>query len=195
MTEYLNIVKGTKKRTFHYSVFLEKSEIEKYLKFQFGRIHFAQWKFETPNGRKENLQNEKRYLQNEVKRNQGNESKKKETETQLFELTTNAINKLKEINLKYKNSKVLKINIEAGGCSGFQYTFSLVDKKEIDKEEIVIGYDKECKIIINKVTVDILKNSKVDYVKDLLGNRFVIENIPNISTKCSCGNSFDLNMN
>ncbi|SOV10526.1 iron-sulfur assembly protein, putative [Plasmodium sp. gorilla clade G2] len=115
----------------------------------------------------------------------------KKNEEPIIQLTNDAINKMKEINLKYKNSKALKVCVEAGGCSGFQYSFSLIDKNKIkDKEQIV--YDKDCVVVIDKQVIDILKNSKIHYINNLISKKFTIENIPNISSKCSCGNSFDI---
>ncbi|SOV10349.1 iron-sulfur assembly protein, putative [Plasmodium gaboni] len=115
----------------------------------------------------------------------------KKNEEPIIQLTNDAINKMKEINLKYKNSKALKVCVEAGGCSGFQYSFSLIDKNKIkDKEQIV--YDKDCIVVIDKQVIDILKNSKIHYINNLISKKFTIENIQNISSKCSCGNSFDI---
>ncbi|SOV73688.1 iron-sulfur assembly protein, putative [Plasmodium sp. gorilla clade G3] len=115
----------------------------------------------------------------------------KKNKEPIIQLTNEAINKMKEINLKYKNSKALKVCVEAGGCSGFQYSFSLIDKNNIkDKEQIV--YDKDCIVVIDKQVIDILKNSKIHYINNLISKKFTIENIQNISSKCSCGNSFDI---
>ncbi|CDO62302.1 iron-sulfur assembly protein, putative [Plasmodium reichenowi] len=115
----------------------------------------------------------------------------KKNKEPIIQLTNDAINKMKEINLKYKNSKALKVCVEAGGCSGFQYSFSLIDKNKIkDKEQIV--YDKDCIVVIDKQVIDILKNSKIHYINNLISKKFTIENIRNISSKCSCGNSFDI---
>ncbi|KAI4840463.1 iron-sulfur assembly protein [Plasmodium brasilianum] len=121
------------------------------------------------------------------------EDKKKEEKVreQILHLSNDAINKMKEVNSKYKNSKALKVCVEAGGCSGFQYSFSLIDKNEI-KERDVIVYNKECVVIIDKHAVDILRNSKIHYTNNLISKKFTIENIQNISSKCSCGNSFDI---
>ncbi|CRG95403.1 iron-sulfur assembly protein, putative [Plasmodium gallinaceum] len=119
--------------------------------------------------------------------------KNKNVKDKILHLSNDAINKMKEINLKYKNSKALKICVEAGGCSGFKYSFSLIDKNQI-KEKDVIVYDKECVITIDKEAVEILRNSKIHYTSNLISKKFTIENIQNVSSKCSCGNSFDINL-
>ncbi|GAW79542.1 iron-sulfur cluster assembly accessory protein [Plasmodium gonderi] len=111
---------------------------------------------------------------------------------EIIELTQDAINKMKQVNLKYKNSKALKVSVEAGGCSGFQYSFSLMDKNNIKEKDLIV-YDKECIVIIDKQAAEILRNSRIHYTNNLISKKFIIENIQNISSKCSCGNSFDVN--
>ncbi|CXH93122.1 iron-sulfur assembly protein, putative [Plasmodium berghei] len=120
-----------------------------------------------------------------------NENKEILMKNPILYVSSEAINKMKEINKQYENKKALKIQVEAGGCSGFQYFFSLTDKHNINENDI-IAYDKEFVIVINKEACDILKNSKIHYLSNLISKKFVIENIQNISSKCSCGNSFDI---
>ncbi|GAB65028.1 iron-sulfur cluster assembly accessory protein [Plasmodium cynomolgi strain B] len=120
------------------------------------------------------------------------ENTKPNTTNQIIHLTSDAINKMKQINLKYKNSKALKVSVEAGGCSGFQYSFSLIDKTNIQEKDLVV-YNRECLVVIDKGAAEILRNSKIDYTNNLIAKKFVIENIQNLS-KCSCGNSFDVKL-
>ncbi|EUD66842.1 hypothetical protein C922_02827 [Plasmodium inui San Antonio 1] len=121
------------------------------------------------------------------------ESTESNTTNQIIQLTSDAINKMKQINLKYKNSKALKVSVEAGGCSGFQYSFSLIDKTNIQEKELVV-YNRECLVVIDKGAAEMLRNSKIDYTNNLIAKKFVLENIPNLSSKCSCGNSFDVKL-
>ncbi|CRG98798.1 iron-sulfur assembly protein, putative [Plasmodium relictum] len=137
-------------------------------------------------------------VESENKRNNFKEiiiesEKEKNIKDKILHLSNDAINKMNEINLKYKNSKALKVNVEAGGCSGFKYSFSLIDKNKIKEKDVVV-YDKECVVLIDKEAVGILRNSKIHYTNNLISKKFIIENIQNISSKCSCGNSFDINL-
>ncbi|KNA01464.1 iron-sulfur cluster assembly accessory protein [Plasmodium vivax North Korean] len=115
------------------------------------------------------------------------------TGEQIIHLTSDAMNKMKQINLKYKNSKALKVSVEAGGCSGFQYSFALIDKKNIQEKDLVV-YNRECLVVIDKGAAEMLRNSKIDYTNSLIAKKFVLENIQNLSSKCSCGNSFDVKL-
>ncbi|CAA9986779.1 iron-sulfur assembly protein, putative [Plasmodium knowlesi strain H] len=132
-------------------------------------------------------------------KNMSNSSSPKEENTpqnttkQIIDLSNDAINKMKQINLKYKNSKALKVSVEAGGCSGFQYSFSLIDKTNIQEKDLV-AYNRECLVVIDKGAAEMLKNSKIDYTNNLIAKKFVLENIQNLSSKCSCGNSFDIKL-
>jgi iron-sulfur cluster assembly accessory protein len=94
---------------------------------------------------------------------------------------------IKQINLllsqKDKGS-FFRIAIKGGGCSGFQYDFS-VDKKA---QEDDLKFEN---ILIDKTSADMLKGSEVDYVSELIGNSFKISN-PKSKSSCGCGVSFSL---
>jgi len=96
-------------------------------------------------------------------------------------------NAIKQINLllstKDKGS-FFRIAIKGGGCSGFQYDFSF-DKKPQNED---LKYEN---ILIDKASADLLKGSEIDYVKDLIGNSFKINN-PQTKSSCGCGVSFSL---
>ena len=96
-------------------------------------------------------------------------------------------NAIKQINLllstKDKGS-FFRIAIKGGGCSGFQYDFSF--DKEPQNEDL-----KYENILIDKASADLLKGSEIDYVKELIGNSFKINN-PQTKSSCGCGVSFSL---
>ena len=96
-------------------------------------------------------------------------------------------NAIKQINLllstKDKGS-FFRIAIKGGGCSGFQYDFSF-DKKSQNED---LKYEN---ILIDKASADLLKGSEIDYVKELIGNSFKINN-PQTKSSCGCGVSFYL---
>ena len=77
-----------------------------------------------------------------------------------------------------------RIAIKGGGCSGFQYDFSFDNKANND--DLSHG-----NILIDKQSADLLKDSEVDYVKELIGDSFKISN-PQSKSSCGCGVSFSL---
>ena len=87
------------------------------------------------------------------------------------------------ITTKHKGS-FFRIAIKGGGCSGFQYDFSF--DKEPKNEDL-----KYENILIDKTSADLLKGSEIDYVQELMGNSFKINN-PQTKSSCGCGVSFSL---
>ncbi len=82
----------------------------------------------------------------------------------------------------------LRVYITGGGCSGFQYGFTF-DESQADDDTIV---EKEgVKLLIDPMSFQYLVGAKIDYLEDLQGARFVIEN-PNAATTCGCGSSFSV---
>ena len=94
----------------------------------------------------------------------------------------------KQINdlIKRENKKALKIKILEGGCAGFSYDFSIVDKKESGDIEIL---KNNVKVYVNKENFAKIKGSRIDFVVGLQGAGIKIDN-PNAKANCGCGNSF-----
>ena len=101
-------------------------------------------------------------------------------------VTNRAFKRLSEINAG-NEGKALRIAVEGGGCSGFQYEISLSDPTE---EDLVIEGGGE-KVIIDTASLPFLENAIIDYADELIGARFVIEN-PNATSSCGCGTSFSI---
>ncbi|MDG1154665.1 MAG: iron-sulfur cluster assembly accessory protein [Paracoccaceae bacterium] len=101
-------------------------------------------------------------------------------------VTNRAFKRLNEINAG-NEGKALRIAVEGGGCSGFQYEISLGNPTE---EDLVIEGDGE-KVIIDAASLPFLENAIIDYADELIGARFVIEN-PNATSSCGCGTSFSI---
>ena len=94
---------------------------------------------------------------------------------------------IKQINhlLESKNKgSFFRIAIKGGGCSGFQYDFSF----DIKAEEDDLRHEN---ILIDKASADLLKGSEIDYVEELIGDSFRINN-PKSKSSCGCGDSFSL---
>lgn len=90
----------------------------------------------------------------------------------------------KEIQMVLDESKekFLRISIQGGGCSGFNYVFDFAQNKEEDDFEFG-------RVLVDSMSMNYLQGAKVDYVDDLMGSSFNIEN-PNAQTTCGCGSSF-----
>jgi len=81
---------------------------------------------------------------------------------------------------------LLRVAVDGGGCSGFQYRFELVDGPEAD--DLVVRRDGQA-VVIDPVSIPFLKDSEIAFVDELAGAQFVIRN-PNAASSCGCGVSF-----
>lgn len=80
----------------------------------------------------------------------------------------------------------LRISVSGGGCSGFQYNFDIAEKTETD--DLILAQDA-ARIAIDAVALDFLKGARIDFVDDLMGSSFRVDN-PNATASCGCGTSF-----
>jgi len=101
-----------------------------------------------------------------------------------IKFTDKAIKQINHLLSQKNKGSFFRIAIKGGGCSGFQYDFS-VDKKP---QEDDLKFEN---ILIDKTSADMLKGSEVDYVTELIGNSFKISN-PKSKSSCGCGVSFSL---
>lgn len=83
---------------------------------------------------------------------------------------------------------ILRLSVEGGGCSGFQYKFGLADAADAD--DLVIETDG-VKLVVDPVSLDLVSGCVVDYVESLGGAAFKVEN-PNATAGCGCGSSFSV---
>ena len=101
-----------------------------------------------------------------------------------IKFTDKAINQINHLLSSKEKGSFFRIAIKGGGCSGFQYDFSY-DKSQND--------DDLCheNILIDKTSAYLLKGSEIDFVKELIGDSFKINN-PQSKSSCGCGVSFSL---
>lgn len=102
-------------------------------------------------------------------------------------VTDRAYARLKEICGATGEVKALRVAVEGGGCSGFQYDIRLDDPAA---DDLVLEKDG-AKVLVDAVSLPFLQNAVIDFSEELIGARFVIEN-PNASSSCGCGTSFSI---
>lgn len=83
---------------------------------------------------------------------------------------------------------ILRLAVEGGGCSGFQYKFGLADAPEAD--DLVVERDG-VQLLVDAMSLDLIAGSTVDYVESLGGAAFKVEN-PQAASGCGCGSSFSI---
>jgi iron-sulfur cluster insertion protein len=100
-------------------------------------------------------------------------------------VTDRAFQRLADINEASGEPKALRVAVEGGGCSGFQYDIRLDDPTD---DDLVLEKAGQ-KVIVDSVSLPFLTDAIVDFTDELIGARFTIEN-PNASSSCGCGTSF-----
>ncbi len=103
-------------------------------------------------------------------------------------LTPAAAQRVAAIADKQARAAILRLSVEGGGCSGFQYKFDMADAPESDD---IISETDGVKLVVDPVSLDLLNGSVVDFVESLGGAAFKVDN-PNAAAGCGCGSSFGI---
>jgi len=102
-------------------------------------------------------------------------------------VTDRAFARLAEIAELTGTPRALRVAVEGGGCSGFQYDIKLDDPSG---DDLVLEKDGQ-RVLVDAVSLPFLANAVIDYTDELIGARFVVQN-PNATASCGCGTSFSV---
>ncbi len=102
-------------------------------------------------------------------------------------VTDRAFDRLAEIAALTGQAKALRVAVEGGGCSGFQYDIKLDDPTA---DDLILEKNGQ-RVLVDQVSLPYLSNAVIDFSAELIGARFVIQN-PNAQSSCGCGTSFSL---
>lgn len=103
-------------------------------------------------------------------------------------VTERAAKRIAEIVATEKDNSMLRVSVNGGGCSGFQYKFDLVAQREDDD---TVLERNGATVLIDPVSLGFLVGSEIDFVDELIGASFQIRN-PNATASCGCGTSFSI---
>ncbi len=107
--------------------------------------------------------------------------------TEDFAVTTNAAKRIAYLLTQEEAKNVrMRVAVLGGGCSGFQYKFDF--DAQMNADDKIFSTDN-VEVMVDEVSIELLKGSVLDYVETLGSAAFVIKN-PNATAKCGCGNSF-----
>jgi len=101
-------------------------------------------------------------------------------------LSPSAAARVAAISVKQAKPAILRLSVEGGGCSGFQYRFGLADAPDADD---IVAETDGVRLVVDPVSLDLVAGCVVDYVESLGGAAFKVEN-PQASAGCGCGASF-----
>ena len=103
-------------------------------------------------------------------------------------LSSSAAARIRAIGTAEGRPLMLRVAVDGGGCSGFQYRFDLVDAVEADDLQI----ERDGAVaLVDDISLGLLKGSEIDFVDELAGAEFRVRN-PNAKSSCGCGVSFSL---
>ena len=103
-------------------------------------------------------------------------------------LTPAAAKRVAAIAAKQQKPAILRLAVEGGGCSGFQYRFGLADAPEPDD---TVTQTDGVSLVVDDISLDLVRGSAVDFVESLGGSAFQVTN-PNAASGCGCGSSFSI---
>jgi iron-sulfur cluster assembly accessory protein len=108
--------------------------------------------------------------------------------TESVRVSERAARRIGEILKSEAPGTMLRVSVEGGGCSGFQYKFDMEHDRAQD--DLVIAREGAV-VLIDPVSVQYMAGSEIDFVDDLIGASFKVKN-PNATASCGCGTSFAL---
>lgn len=106
----------------------------------------------------------------------------------MLTLTPAAAKRVAAIAQKQAKPAILRLSVEGGGCSGFQYRFGLTDAPDGDD---LVSETEGVRLVVDPVSLDLVAGSTVDFVESLGGAAFKVEN-PQAAAGCGCGSSFGI---
>lgn len=110
--------------------------------------------------------------------------------TETVDITSNAAKRISELLAEEKlDQGAFRVAVEGGGCSGFQYIFA-IEKTTGGAHDVLITKDGAT-VVVDDISLGLLKGSQLDFVETLAGSAFEIKN-PNSTSSCGCGNSFSI---
>jgi iron-sulfur cluster insertion protein len=105
-----------------------------------------------------------------------------------FIVTPRAAKRIHEIAAKQNAHAALRVAVNGGGCSGFQYEFALDAKREDDDQVFEV---EGAQVLVDATSLNFMSGSTLDFIDDLMGQSFRIQN-PQAKSSCGCGTSFSL---
>jgi len=103
-------------------------------------------------------------------------------------LTASAAQRVAAIAARQNKPAILRLSVDGGGCSGFQYKFGLADAPANDD---TVAETDGVRLVVDEISLDLIRGARVDYVESLGGAAFKVDN-PMAASGCGCGTSFSV---
>ena len=106
----------------------------------------------------------------------------------IFSLSEAAAMRITQLLDSEPTGSFFRVAVLGGGCSGFQYDFS-IDKNRQEDDLVFVSHDVE--VVVDEMSLELIDQAELDYVQDLMGSYFAVTN-PNATASCGCGTSFSI---
>jgi len=106
----------------------------------------------------------------------------------VFGLSLSAAERIQHMLSSEPEGSFFRVAVLGGGCSGFQYDFS-IDQKRNDDDIVFTAHGVD--VVVDDVSIELIDHAELDYVQDLMGSYFTVTN-PNATASCGCGTSFSV---
>lgn len=106
----------------------------------------------------------------------------------VFGLSASAAKRITQLLDNEPAGSFFRVAVLGGGCSGFQYDFS-IDKNRQDDDVVFLAHEVE--VVVDEMSLELIDHAELDYVQDLMGSYFAVTN-PNATASCGCGTSFSI---
>ena len=106
----------------------------------------------------------------------------------MFGLSKSAATRIKQLLENEPAGSFFRVAVLGGGCSGFQYDFS-IDKNRQNDDLVFFAHNVE--VVVDEMSLELIDHAELDYVQDLMGSYFAVKN-PNATASCGCGTSFSI---
>jgi len=110
------------------------------------------------------------------------------SDPQTIDFTESAAARVAAIAARQGKPAILRLAVEGGGCSGFQYRFGLAET--VDADDVSVTRDG-AQLVVDPISLDLVRGAAVDFVESLGGSAFKVAN-PNAASGCGCGSSFSI---
>ena len=104
----------------------------------------------------------------------------------VFTLSESAASRIRQMLESEPEGSFFRVAVLGGGCSGFQYDFS-IDSTRHDDDKTFVAHGVE--VLVDEVSLELVDHAELDYIQDLMGSYFAVKN-PNATASCGCGTSF-----
>jgi iron-sulfur cluster assembly accessory protein len=105
-------------------------------------------------------------------------------------VTKNCVKRIQQLKERANNKNLyLRLTVEGGGCSGFQYIFKM-DDSQISGEDDNVFAKEDANVVVDHSSYELVKGATIDFVQEMIRSSFAVVNNPQSESACGCGSSF-----